>query len=440
MHLFRHRSVRVAAAAAIVAGAVAARTTLNAQPPAGREPAPGSAAAGKKIYDAHCATCHGSDGRGDGPAAPMLSPAPRDFSTGTYKLRSTETGQLPTDDDLRQTVRKGVYGTAMPNWEGVLSDGDIRAVVDYVKTFSPRFAAEHPQPVPIAANPPSGADSAGRGRAVYEKLKCASCHGTDGRGAGAVATAFMDDWGRPMTAADLTEPWTFRGGATARDIYLRFRTGMAGTPMPSFVDAAGDAELWDLANYVAAMARKPVWSMRADEVAALYARQEREAQADPVKRGQYLVHALNCPLCHTPQDAHSHALPGLFLAGGMRIRIEPFGDYYTCNLTSDKETGVGALTDDQLKRTLTQGILHDGTRLPPYPMDWAAFSTLTPSDLDAIVAYLRTVPPVYNRVPAYSRPLLPLYLWGKFKMLVLRIDPPLIFYPGNAGQTRGGRS
>ena len=62
-------------------------------------------------------------------------------------------------------------------------------------------------------------------------------------------------------------------------------------------------------------------------------------------------------------------------------------------------------------------------------MDWASFSTLTPDDLDAIVAYLRTVPPVSNRVPPPTRPFLPVYLWGKFKMLILGDDPPMVFYP-----------
>ena len=85
----------------------------------------------------------------------------------------------------------------------------------------------------------------------------------------------------PLRAADLTEPWTFHGGATSRDIYLRFRTGMTGTPMPSFADAASDAEMWDLANYVVSLARKPVWSMTADEVQQFYARPGGAGQGRP---------------------------------------------------------------------------------------------------------------------------------------------------------------
>ena len=66
-------------------------------------------------------------------------------------------------------------------------------------------------------------------------------------------------------------------------------------------------------------------------------------------------------------------------------------------------------------------------------MDWPSFSTMKPEDLNAMVAYLRTIPPVSNKVPPPTRTFLPLYLWGKFKMLILGGDPPMIFYPGNVG-------
>ena len=116
------------------------------------------------------------------------------------------------------------------------------------------------------------------------------------------------------------------------------------------------------------------------------------------------------------------------------------GRYYpTANLTSDKDTGLGNWTDEEIKRAITRGIMRDGTRMPPFPMDWPGFAAMTPDDLNAMVAYLRSIPPISNKVPKVTRPFLPVYLWGKFKMLILQIDPPIIIYPGNVGSA-GGRS
>jgi len=392
---------------------------------------------GKNVYDAHCVECHGEMGRGDGPSAAYVTPRPRDFTSGKYKIRSTESGSVPTDDDLMQSVRQGLYGTSMPAWARILSDAEIADVVTYIKGLSPQFATA-PRPVSVGAGVPSSPESIARGQQAYDKLQCGKCHGSDGRGAGAVATTFEDDWRQPLRAADLTEPWTFHGGATARDVYLRFRTGMAGTPMPSFAEAASDSEMWDLSNYVVSMARKPVWSMNADEIKALYAGQFADAKANPVKRGAYLVETLGCVVCHSPVDEQKRMLPGMKLAGGMLVRIVPFGDYPTGNLTSDKATGLGNWSDEEIKRVITKGILRDGTRLLPFPMDYPSYSTMTADDLNAVVAYLRTVPPVTNKVPAPRRTFLPIYLWGKFKMLILAQDPPMVFFPGNAGLT-GGR-
>src|SRR5262245_15280026 len=252
MNHIRSRAFYASAVTAVVVAAAIAITCMRveAQP------------RGKALYDRHCTACHGPGGKGDGPAAFYVAPRPRDFSTGLYKIRSTETGSVPTDDDLIQSIRQGLYGTAMPGWDRILSDADMQDVAAYIKSLSPHFATP-PEVVKPGKGTPSSPSSVARGHQVYEKLGGGKCHGSDGRGTGAVTTEFQDDWDQPLPAADLTEPWTFRGGATSRDIYLRFRTGMAGTPMPSFAEAASDAEMWDLANYIVSMARKPIWSMSA---------------------------------------------------------------------------------------------------------------------------------------------------------------------------------
>jgi len=221
-----HSATRVASAliALVCLTAVAFSLTLMAQPSGA------GSGRGKELYEKHCAECHGSSGQGDGPAAQLLMPRPRDFTGGKYKLRSTETGSIPTDDDLLRAVRQGLQGTSMPACDKLLSEVDIRAVVTYLKTLSRRFGAEAPQPVQVAPKVTERPGDIGRGAAIYEKLQCGKCHGSDGRGTGAAATSFEDDWRQPLRATDLTEPWTFRGGTAPIDVFMRFRTGMSGTP------------------------------------------------------------------------------------------------------------------------------------------------------------------------------------------------------------------
>jgi cbb3-type cytochrome c oxidase subunit III len=395
---------------------------------------------GKAIYDERCAQCHGLDGRGNGAAAPALMPRPRDFAGAQYKLRTTETGSLPTDDDLIRTITFGIPGTSMPGWQKFLSTADIATVATYIKSFSPRFAAERAQSIPtIAASVPGSpnAQTVAAGKAVYEKLRCAACHGTDGKGTGAIATDLKDDAGRPLPATNLTEPWTFRGGATPQDVYLRFRTGMNGTPMPSFVTAASETELRNLAGYVLTFARKPVWDMTAGEVSAFYQAQAAEAVRDPVRRGRYIVSTVGCSFCHTPVRADGSLVDNMLFAGGQKWTAAPFGDFVSYNLTSDKETGLGGWTDDQIKAVLTRGIRPDGSRMLPYPMPWPSYASLSAADLSAVVAYLRTVPPISNRIPAPTRPNIVSYLWGKFQLLILKKDMPLVTYPGNVGSAGG---
>src|SRR6185295_2369313 len=104
-----------------------------------------------------------------------------------------ESGSVPTDEDLVRTVSQGLNGTAMPAWQKLLSPEDITAVVGYIKTLSPRFAGEKPAAIPAYAPPAAPAKRAAatvdpltRGAAAYEKLQCGKCHGSDGRGTGAV--------------------------------------------------------------------------------------------------------------------------------------------------------------------------------------------------------------------------------------------------------------
>ena len=391
---------------------------------------------GKEIYNARCVECHGRDGKGDGPAAPILNPRPRDFTAGKFKFRSTETGSIPLDADLLRTIENGLHNTAMPAWKGPLGNDSVAAVLTYIKTFSPRFQQETPKPVAAGIAVPTSPASIESGRVVYESLQCAGCHGTDGAGKDAVASGLTDDWGFNTTATNLTEPWTFRTGASASDIYARLRTGLDGSPMPSFKGSATDRQMWDLANYIVSLGRKPAWRMSADELQSLFASEKAKALANPVERGGYLVSTLGCAYCHSPVTDDGSIIEGMQFAGGQKWDLYPYDIVVSYNLTSDKETGLGNWTDDQIKTFVTKGIRRDGSRMVPFPMPWPAFASLNAEDLNAIVAYLRTIPPVHNKIPEPKSHNIFSYLWGKFQMLILKKDLPLHTYSGNAGSTQ----
>ena len=97
---------------------------------------PEDLAAGKLLYEDHCSQCHGDAGDGQGVMADLLDPRPRDFTRGVYKIRQTMQGELPTDEDIFRIVGKGMPGTSMPAWQGLLTDEQIWQVVGHLESFS----------------------------------------------------------------------------------------------------------------------------------------------------------------------------------------------------------------------------------------------------------------------------------------------------------------
>lgn len=208
---------------------------------------------GQQIYEERCAACHGINGDGQGPGAEQLFVKPRDFTRDEYKIKSTEGDEFPSREDLIKVISEGMPGSSMPAWEGFLSQGEIGEVADYVQTFG-RFFAQEGYGTTVIQVPPRispSAESIQRGRVLYEgDIECVKCHGDAGRGNGTSAFELTDNAGFVIYPADLTQPWTFRGGSDPEDIYLRLRTGLTGSPMPSFADALTEDETWDLVNYI----------------------------------------------------------------------------------------------------------------------------------------------------------------------------------------------
>jgi hypothetical protein len=157
----------------------------------------------------------------------------------------------------------------------------------------------------------------------------------------------------------------------------------------------------------------PIASLRLVAVAAVLAGSGAcaVAQSAPLERGRYLVTTvMACGNCHTPKDATGKAIAGQELAGGgIGFDIPPFAGL-AANITPDKETGIGAWTDAEIKRAITHGERPDRGPLAgkPLAVPMAAnfFKAILPGDLDAIVVYLRSVPPVRNAVaaPVYRGP------------------------------------
>jgi mono/diheme cytochrome c family protein len=138
---------------------------------------------------------------------------------------------------------------------------------------------------------------------------------------------------------------------------------------------------------------------------------------DPqVERGRYLVTLGVCHDCHTPKgpdgrprldrllSGHPEGLapaPAVQDAFSMTPTLTsfsgPWGTSFSRNLTPDEETGMGKWTEQDFIRVLRTGIRKNGAAILP-PMPWEWYSQLTDDDLKAIFAYLRTIPPINNRV------------------------------------------
>jgi mono/diheme cytochrome c family protein len=124
---------------------------------------------------------------------------------------------------------------------------------------------------------------------------------------------------------------------------------------------------------------------------------------DRVARGRYLATAIcECLECHSPLEAGGREIPVATKLGAGDI-LDAKQRQVAPNITPDLETGAGGWTDAQLVRAIREGISHDNRRLSqamPYPY----FSVLTDEDVGAIVAYLRSLPPVHNPLPKWIPP------------------------------------
>jgi len=224
--------------------------------------------AGKRVYFTKCVWCHGVDGGGDGPSADRLWPRPRNFNQGTFKIRHTASGELPLPQmDLFQTVTHGLPGSAMPSWEGILSEDQRRQVIAFVTSQlvkDRKFDDKDTETFTVlqldSLKPiPPSKESLEKGAQLVVDKKCIECHGVEGHGDGN-AFNLKDDWGFPIQPASWHKCWNFRGSRqdpyNVKNIFRTFSTGVNGTPMPSFADNTTIEERWHIANFVQSLCER----------------------------------------------------------------------------------------------------------------------------------------------------------------------------------------
>jgi len=383
------------------------------------------------LWTRWCARCHGERGDGRGPAAAALAlngRPPRDFTRGLYRFKSTPTGRAPTDDDLRRTILRGIPGTSMPYFADLLRPDEVDRLIGVLRSFA-RSPLPAGAPIDPGAPPPDTPERRARGAALYETLGCPACHGVSGAGDGVAAPALRNEDGTRAVPTDLRRPWTFGGGDAPADVVLRLATGLAGTPMPGYLASASLDELWSLAYHLRSIALAP--SLREAAVAA--ARAEPGAGETPVARGEYLAKSGTCFLCHVRMREDGTYDAASFGAGGMRVEIAAVGRVFTRNLTPDPDTGLGGWSAADFRRALRDGRSRNGRVLSPLDMPWTVLAALTDRDVDALYAFLRTLPPARNPVPPPDAPPLTTRVPAMLGLLVSGAQMSASYFPGNAG-------
>ncbi len=254
---------------------------------------------GRKVYQTYCVGCHGAAGDGNGDAARFMHPPPRNFVLANFKFSSTRSGQLPSDDDLKRTIRLGLRGSAMPAFP-LLPDRSIDSLVAFLKTLSPKWKEQGAgTPIPVVEDPyralADKSEAIQRGEAVYHGYAvCWSCHpayvpeakineylvafGSPAREG--FRPGLYEAEGKPNVEGVMLYPPDFkhdhvRAGVKVGDLYRSIAAGITGTAMPTWVDSidlpgqtpshpplVSKNDLWAMAYYVQSLiaARPPLWT------------------------------------------------------------------------------------------------------------------------------------------------------------------------------------
>ena len=225
---------------------------------------------GNKLYQTHCANCHGTNGDGFGRAGANLFPPPRRFRDEPMRMISSTNG-VASDADLAQSIRRGQAGTSMPAFKQ-FSDSEVVSLVGVLREFAvsglhakfknefpsdegtdslaesqwvaARSQASEPIAIPDLSNI---AGLATRGREVFRVVGCVGCHEVPGQ-ANRVKYRLFDSLGRPLHPPNL-ELDVFHGGDEPESIYKRITLGIPGTPHPALAPVL-EGDIVSLVAYI----------------------------------------------------------------------------------------------------------------------------------------------------------------------------------------------
>jgi mono/diheme cytochrome c family protein len=257
---------------------------------------------------------------------------------------------MPLDEDLYRTISSGIPAAGMPSF-GDLTPFERWALVFRVKALSELepgwnfFEQRPPKGRMTFADAPVAFDAA-RGAEIFRTAGCVKCHGDGGRGDGPSAPDLLDALDQPIAVPDLTRgEVTFKAGSRASDIFRVLSTGMAGTPMPMFMNIP-DEDRWHLAHYVTTLYR-------------------------PIDPGERVFLKVGCTSCHTIGGGK---LIGPDLAGVMERRDRAWMRRWL----KDPPT---MLATDPVARQLLEEYL---TPMPSYG--------LTDREVERLIDFMQTLP------------------------------------------------
>jgi mono/diheme cytochrome c family protein len=243
-------------------------------------------------------------------------------------------------------------------------------------------------------------------------MTCGNCHSPKGPPAVIAGKDFSGglSWDEPpfkVTASNITQDKeTGIGSWSAADIKNLLRTGMRpnGVPIASimptgFYDIVSDSDMDAIVAYVRTI--KPVSNRVPEPIYRMAAPPQIFPGAekpytpammdDKLKRGFYLATIGHCMECHTPMVKGHRDFAGALGSGGFEFP-GPWGVSVSRNITSSNAKGIGNWSDSEIKRAIAQGIDKDGNTLKP-PMGYQYYANMTDADLDAVIAWVRTLPP-----------------------------------------------